>query len=96
MHASTHSRSIGWYRLAAAADAFASTGVRDPTGRSGTDGGQQIDVRLRAWLVPASVRVEIGATRLINGHFMEVAPNATREGNSTFFYGDVTYAFSSK
>jgi hypothetical protein len=83
-------------RLAAAADAFASTGVRDPTGRSGTDGGRQIDLRLRAWIIPASVRVEVGATHLIDGHFLRVAPNATREGNSTFFYGDVTYTFGSK
>jgi len=83
-------------RLAAAADAFASTGVRDPTGRSGSDGGHQIDVRLRAWIVPASVRMDIGATHLINGHFLRAAPNATGEGNSTFFYGDVTYTFGSR
>lgn len=83
-------------RLAAAADAFASTGVRDPTGRSETDGGRQVDLRLRAWIIPASVRVEVGATHLIDGHFLRVAPNATREGNSTFFYADVTYMFGSK
>ena len=83
-------------RLAAAADAFASTGVRDPTGHSGRDGGQQIDVRLRIWVKPGVVRLELGATHLIAGHFLRVAPNATREGNTTFLYGDVTYFLTSK
>ena len=83
-------------RLAAAADAFANTGVRDPSGRSGRDGGQQIDVRLRSWIKRGVVRLELGATHLIAGHFLRVAPNATREGNTTFFYGDVTYSLTSK
>jgi hypothetical protein len=83
-------------RLAAAADAFASTGVRDPTGRSGRDGGQQIDGRFRAWIKPGVLRLELGITRLIAGHFLRVAPNATGEGNTTFFYGDVTYSLASK
>ena len=83
-------------RLAAAADAFANTGVRDPTRRSGRDGGQQIDLRLRTWIKPGVVRLELGATHLIAGHFLQVAPNATREGDTTFFYGDVTYSLSSK
>ena len=83
-------------RLAAAADAFASTGVRDPTGQSGRDGGQQIDVRFRTWIQPGVVRLELGATHLIAGRFLRSAPNATREGNTTFFYGDVTYSLTSK
>jgi hypothetical protein len=82
-------------RLAAAADAFASTGVRDPAGRAGRDGGQQIDLRLRTWIKPGVMRLEIGATRLLAGRFLREAPNATREGHTTFFYGDVTYSLAS-
>lgn len=85
-----------WVGLAAAADAFASTGVRDPTGRSGRDGGRQLDVRVRAWLVPRVLRLESGATYLIAGRFLREAPNATREGNTTFFYSDVTYTLGGK
>ena len=83
-------------RLAADADAFASTGVRDPSGRSGRDGGQQIDLRFRAWIRPGVLRLDLGVTHLIAGHFLRAAPNATREGNTTFFYGDVTYSLTSK
>lgn len=82
--------------LAAATDAFASTGVRDATGRSGRQAGQQIDVRVRSWIVPGIVRLDAGATHFINGPFMRRAPNATLNGNTTFLYGDVTYTFGSK
>jgi hypothetical protein len=81
--------------LAAAADGFASTGVRDAAGWSGREAGQQIDARVRAWIVPGLVRLDVGATHLIAGTFLRSAPNATRGGNSTFFYGDVTYTFGS-
>lgn len=82
--------------LAAAADAFASTDVRDAAARSGRYAGQQIDVRVRAWTVPAVMRLEIGVTHLMKGPFLRSAPNATREGDTTFVYGDVTYTFGSK
>lgn len=63
-------------RLAAVADAFASMGVRDPTGRSGRDAGQQLDLRVRAWLRPGLVRAEFGVTHLVDGRFLRLAPKA--------------------
>ncbi|AMY10793.1 hypothetical protein LuPra_04034 [Luteitalea pratensis] len=83
-----------WVGLAAAADAFASTGVRDPSGHSGRDGGRQVDVRIRAWIVPQMLRMETGLTHLIPGRFLRDAPNATQGGRTTFFYADVTYSVS--
>ncbi|HEX6996346.1 MAG TPA: alginate export family protein [Gammaproteobacteria bacterium] len=83
-------------RLAEAADAFASTGVRDPTGRSGRDAGVQLDVRYRRWLRPGALRVEVGATFLGNGPFLRAAPNATRQGDPTYFYTDLTYTFGAR
>lgn len=83
-------------RLAAAADAFASTGIRDSTGRSGRDAGQQFDMRVRAWLLPGVVRAEVGVTHLIAGRFFHLAPNAAATGNITYVYGDVTYTVGSK
>jgi hypothetical protein len=80
-----------WVGLAAAADSFSSTGVRDPSGMSGKDGARQLDIRLRAWIVPRVLRVETGATYLIEGPFLRAAPNASRLGNTTFSYADVTY-----
>ena len=78
------------------ADAFASTGVRDATRLAGRDGARQLDVRVRAWLVPNVLRVEGGATHLAAGRFMREAPNATHQGNTTFFYSDVTYTFGAR
>ena len=83
-------------RLAAAADGFASTGVRDATGQSGRNGGQQVDLRWRVWVVPNAVRLDIGATHLVRGRFLREAPNATGEGDTTYVYGDVTYSFGSQ
>lgn len=82
-------------RLAAAADAFASTGVRDRSGRSGRDAGQQVDVRARVWIRPGVLRFETGVTYLVTGPFLEQAPNATREGNTTHVYADLTYTIGS-
>lgn len=80
-------------RLAAARDAFAGTAVRDPAGASGRSGGRQLDVRWRRELVPGTLRLDVGATHLALGRFMRTAPNATREGDVTFLYGDFTYRF---
>jgi hypothetical protein len=82
-------------RLDEARDTFARTGVRDPAGASGRDGGEQLELRARYWLVPAKLRVEFGAAWFRNGRFLETAPNATREGNTTFWYSDLTYRFGS-
>lgn len=61
--------------LAAREDAFSSTGVRDPTGRSGSFAGTQLDARLRhqplAWL-----RLEADVVVLAKGRFLREAPNA--------------------
>lgn len=82
-------------KLAAAADAFASTGVRDSTGRSGRDAGAQVDARYRHWLRPNVLRLEVGATFLSRGDFFRTAPNANRQGDPLYVYSDVTYTFGS-
>src|SRR5690606_725949 len=82
-------------KLAAAADAFASTGVRDSTGRSGRDAGAQVDARYRHWLRPNVLRLEVGATFLSRGDFFRTTPNANRQGDPLYVYSDVTYTFGS-
>lgn len=79
--------------LDAATDAFARTGVRDPAGRSGTDGGDQWEFRVRHWLVPERVRWETGGAWFDLGTFMKTAPNANRAGDPLFFYTDLTISF---
>jgi len=64
-------------------DAFSTTGVRDPAGRSGTFAGHQIDARVRYWLAPKRLRFEVDGVYLARGRFLRDAPNGSG--------GDVRY-----
>src|SRR5690606_19506149 len=82
-----------FYRAAwldSAADSFASTGVRDPSGQSGKFGGHQIEARARYWIVPEALRLEAGAAALFHGRFLENAPNSNRFGDTLYSYIDLT------
>lgn len=70
--------------LAEATDAFATTGVRDPRGLSGTYAGTQVDARVRYWLVPKALRAEVNLDYLAKGRFLRTAPNAPRNGDTRF------------
>lgn len=61
--------------LAAREDAFSSTGVRDPAGRSGSFAGHQLDARLRYRLTP-KIMLEGDIALLAKGRFLREAPNA--------------------
>lgn len=79
-------------RLESARDAFATTGVRDPSGASGRDAGTQLDLRLRWWAVPKRLRLEFDGVSLDKGHFLEAAPNA-RPGDTRFASINATFSF---
>lgn len=74
-------------------DAFGQTRVVDQAGASGKFAAHQIEGRVRYWLVPKNVRLDIGGAYLINGGFLENAPNATGEGDTAYFYSDIEFAF---
>lgn len=61
--------------LAAREDSFSTTGVRDPSGRSGSYAGTQIDARLRHRLAKG-LRLEVDTLLLAKGRFLREAPNA--------------------
>lgn len=61
--------------LAERTDSFSTTGVRDPSGRSGSFAGTQLDGRLRHQL-SKSLRIELDAVLLAKGAFLRDAPNA--------------------
>lgn len=61
--------------LAAREDSFSTTGVRDPSGRSGSYAGTQIDARLRHRLT-RGLRLEVDTVLLAKGRFLREAPNA--------------------
>lgn len=78
--------------LAARQDAFSSSGVRDPSGHSGSFAGHQLDARLR-YRLARNIRLEADLVLLAKGRVLREAPNAppgswTRYGslNATFLF----------
>ena len=79
--------------LDSATDAFASTGIRDPSGGSGDFAGHQIEARVRYWIVPGLLQLDVGGVVLIDGRFLEDAPNASGNGDTVYGYSDLTLTF---
>lgn len=79
--------------LASASGSFASTGIVDGTGRSGSFGGSQFELRARRWLAPQRTRLELGAAYLAKGRFLRVAPNAPPAGDTRYAYADLSFMF---
>lgn len=79
--------------LAEDSDTFARSGVRDATGGSGSFAGHQIEVRARYWLIPDSIRWEVGGAAFIEGEFLRDAPAASGNGDPFFGYTDITFFF---
>ncbi|WP_296815215.1 alginate export family protein [Brevundimonas sp.] len=76
-----------------ARDAFANTGVRDVSGTSGRFAGHQVEARARYWIYPSVLRLEFGGAVLVNGRFLDQAPNATGQGDTVYGYVDITRTF---
>lgn len=70
--------------LAEKTDSFATTGVRDASGKAGSFAGHQVEGRMRYWIVPGLLRGEINAFWLAKGRFLRTAPNAPATGNTTY------------
>jgi len=88
----------GWFQyhaahLAAKTDSWVIARLRDPSGQSGKFIGHELDARVRYWVVPNSLRLELGASGLIFGRFPKTVPNGP-EGNGTLFgYTQLTFTF---
>lgn len=79
--------------LASRSDSFSTTGVRDPSGNSGSFAGHQLEARFRYWLVPSFLRAELNALVLLKGRFLETAPNAPDTGDTHYFSIALTATF---
>ena len=79
--------------LAEPRDAWVSAGVQDRSGASGDFIGHFYEARMRYWLQPQSLELEIGASAILNGEFAKNAPNASRQGNTTFGYVQLMQLF---
>jgi len=79
------------YWLASARDAWTTAGLRDPTGEAGSFVGQQIDARVRTYLVRGLATVDVGGAVLSRGSFARQVDGGRPEP-AVYFYAEVTLA----
>lgn len=79
--------------LASETDAWVIARLRDPTGQSGDFIGHTLDARARYWVVPDSLRLEIGASALIFGEFTKNVPGGPEGDRTLFGYGELSLTF---
>ena len=88
----------GWFQyhrasLASATDRWTVAKRRDPQGRSGKFIGHTLDARMRYWLVPQRARLEVGASALLGGGFVERAADKPEAEDTYFGYVQATLHF---
>jgi hypothetical protein len=79
--------------LADARDAFAGTGVRDPSGAAGRHAGDQVEWRVRHRLARQAVQFEAGGAWFRRGGMMRNAPNAQADDDAIYGYASVLFEF---
>lgn len=79
--------------LASNRDTWGITGVRDPSGRSGSFVGSQFDAQIQWQLLPGNLFIEAGYTRLFAGQFIHHAPNAGHRSDINYFYTQTVISF---
>jgi hypothetical protein len=78
--------------LASDRDEWAGTGVRDPSGDSGSFVGQQVELRVRWRPLPRNLLLEAGYAHLFAGEFIDEAPNSNG-GETNYVYSQVLLEF---
>ncbi|MGR9051668.1 MAG: alginate export family protein [Gammaproteobacteria bacterium] len=80
--------------LAAKRDAWTGAGLRDSSGQSGSFIGQQLEARLRWFVVPKAISLETGWAHLFKGRFAKEAPGSpTDKSDSDYFYAQTVLTF---
>ena len=79
--------------LESARDRWIIAKVHDPTGQSGKFLGHAIDGRVRYWIAPDRLQLELGASSLIYGEFARNAPNGPDGSRTLFGYTQFTVFF---
>lgn len=79
--------------LASRFDSFSTTGVRDASGNSGRFAGHQMEARVRYWLIPKRLRLELNGVLLAKGRFLKEAPNAPAGGDTFYNSFNATISF---
>lgn len=79
--------------LASDRDQYTSARLQDRTGASGSFVGHQIEAQVQYNLRPGNLVLEFGGAHLIHGEFLEDAPNAPAEGDTTYIYASALTTF---
>lgn len=79
--------------LASATDAWAKSRVRDPSGASGNDVGQQYELRARYDFLKKNMFLEVGGAYLVGEGFFERAPNSPNGGDRKMAFVEVRWTF---
>ncbi len=79
--------------LASDTDAWVIAKQRDATGQSGDFIGHTLDGRARYWVIPDSLRFDMGASVFLKGDFAKNAPNASDEDETFFGYTAFIFSF---
>jgi hypothetical protein len=79
--------------LASDRDQFTTARLQDATGNSGSFIGNQLEAQLQYNVVPGNIALEFGGAYLTHDDFLDHAPNAPREGDTTYLYAAATLSF---
>lgn len=79
--------------LASKTDSWVIAKLRDPSGQSGDFIGHTLDGRARYWVLPDSLRLELGASALIYGEFAKDVPGGPDGDETLFGYAQLTFTF---
>jgi hypothetical protein len=79
--------------LASDRDQYTTAKLQDPTGQTGSFVGNQLEAQVQYNLLPGNVALELGGAYLLHGDFLDHAPNAPREGDTTYLYAAATFTF---
>ena len=79
--------------LASKTDSWVIAKLRDPSGQSGDFIGHTLDGRARYWVLPDSLRLELGASALMYGEFAKDVPGGPDGDGTLFGYAQLTFTF---
>lgn len=71
------------------ADTFGASGLRDASGASGTLAGHQIEARVRHWILPDRLQIDLGGAVLLKRGLLRGAPGAPASGSTRYGYVDL-------
>ena len=79
--------------LDSATDELDAANLRDPSGGSSTLIGDTLDVRFRHWFIAKRVRVDIGASALFNGQFLNNVPDGPNQNRTLYGFTQLVAKF---